>query len=623
MKSLPDMSNAEILDLDVSELLSQDILLDLYDIDDIAERVRLTAILTAAAKNRGIEKEFKSVIKAFDEEDNRISGEYSNKTEYTTDFSFQEYELFCGRWIANDKGVRYENKNGEIVYASRIPLVPVALLENISTGIEKVKIAYMKNGKRSLICERSVTASASSIVKLADKGLEVTTENAKHLVRYISDCISLNLDTLPCYKAVSQLGWNEEGFAPYSKEIIFDGEKENGSLFRSVTNKGSFENWISVTETLRKSLPVRLMMSASFASVLIERVGALPFVFHLWGGTGTGKTVALMIAMSIWGNPAPGKMVRTMNMTQNSLLATAAFLNSIPFAGDELQTIKSKWDSYDQLIMRITEGIDRGRMSFDKNNEIKTWRCSFLFTGEEPCTKNSSGGGVKNRVIEMEVLKPLIVGYSGNEVCNILNANYGYAGLAFIEYISKIENLPEQFNELSAKIIETSDTTEKQAASMALILLADKLACECIFKNDTPLSFDDVSEYVTSSKEVDIAERAYEFVINHIAQNCNRFVADGNHGEFWGAIRNDEGYVLINAAVLKREMSANGFEFDSVKKKWSDKEYLIKNTAGRYSHYTAAYGVKANYIKLKYGDLPQTQEPAKDEDYIDIPFYEN
>ena len=119
-------------------------------------------------------------------------------------------------------------------------------------------------------------------------------------------------------------------------------------------------------------------------------------------------------------------------------------------------------------------------------------------------------------------------------------------------------------------------------------------------------------------KEVDIAERAYEFVINHIAQNCNRFIADGNHGEFWGAIRNDEGYVLINAAVLKREMSANGFEFDSVKKKWSDKEYLIKNTAGRYSHYTAAYGVKANYIKLKYGDLPQTQEPTKDEDYIDI-----
>ena len=155
---------------------------------------------------------------------------------------------------------------------------------------------------------------------------------------------------------------------------------------------------------------------------------------------------------------------------------------------------------------------------------------------------------------------------------------------------------------------------------MALILLADKLSCECIYSDDTPLSVDDVARFVTSTKEVDIAERAYEFIVNHIAQNYNRFIADGNHGEFWGAIREEEGYTLINASVIKRELSANGFEFDAVKKKWSDRGYLIKNTAGRYSHYTAAYGVKANYIKLKYGDLPQTQEPAKDEEYDDIPF---
>ena len=621
MNSLGEMSSSEILNLDVSELLSQNLLYDLYDIDDITERSRIKAIMIAAAKKCGIEKEFKSVIKAFDDEDERLGSEYSSRADNTTDFSFQEYELSCGRWIANDYGVRYENKNGEMVYASRIPLVPVALLENISTGIEKVKIDYKKNGKKSLICERSVTASSSNIIKLADKGLEVTSENAKHLVRYISDCISLNLDTLPCYKAVSQLGWNEAGFTPYSNDIVFDGEKENGNLFRSVSQKGSYEKWVSTTRGLRKNILIRLMMSASFASVLIEKVGALPFVFHLWGGTGTGKTVALMIAMSIWGNPAPGKMVRTMNMTQNSLLTTAAFLNSLPFAGDELQTIKSKWDSYDQLIMRITEGIDRGRMSFDKNNEIKTWKCSFLFTGEEPCTKNSSGGGVKNRVIEAEVTKPLLEGLSGNDICNILTSNYGYAGKVFVEHIQSSEvRFSDAFGELSAKILKTTETTEKQAASMALILLADKLSCECIYSDDTPLSVDDVARFVTSTKEVDIAERAYEFIVNHIAQNYNRFIADGNHGEFWGAIREDEGYTLINASVIKRELSANGFEFDAVKKKWSDKGYLIKNTAGRYSHYTAAYGVKANYIKLKYGDLPQTQEPAKDEEYNDIPF---
>ena len=162
MNSLAEMSSSEILNLDVSELLSQNLLYDLYDIDDITERSRIKAIMTAAAKRCGIEKEFKSVIKAFDDEDERLGSEYSSRADNTTDFSFQEYELSCGRWIANDHGVRYENKNGEMVYASRIPLVPVALLENISTGIEKVKIDYKKNGKKSLICERSVTASSSN-----------------------------------------------------------------------------------------------------------------------------------------------------------------------------------------------------------------------------------------------------------------------------------------------------------------------------------------------------------------------------------------------------------------------------------------------------------------------------
>ena len=176
----------------------------------------------------------------------------------------------------------------------------------------------------------------------------------------------------------------------------FDGEDVNRAVYASIRPEGSFEKWKSFTLETRKNLLIRLMMDASFASALISKVSALPFVFHLWGKTGTGKTVALKIAMSIWGDPRMGKLTRTMNMTQNSMMSTAAFLNSIPFAGDELQTIKSRWDNYDQLIMRITEGIDRGRMNeLGNQRETKTWSCSFIFTGEEPCTRLNSGGGIR------------------------------------------------------------------------------------------------------------------------------------------------------------------------------------------------------------------------------------
>ena len=105
-----------------------------------------------------------------------------------------------------------------------------------------------------------------------------------------------------------------------------------------------------------------------------------------------------------------GGLVKTMNMTKNAIMRNAAFLCSIPFAGDELQTIKDKWQgNFDQLIYQITEGVDRGRAkAYGGVEDTKTWKNSFIFTGEEPITKVNSGGGSKNRVIEIAIDGPLV-----------------------------------------------------------------------------------------------------------------------------------------------------------------------------------------------------------------------
>ena len=140
------------------------------------------------------------------------------------------------------------------------------------------------------------------------------------------------------------------------------GDPDYEVIFRNVREAGSFDAWKDLCGKLRANIPMRMMMAASFASVLLEPLKVLPFVLHVWGTTGTGKTVALMVAMSIWGNPKMGGLVKTMNMTRNAIMRNAAFLCSIPFAGDELQTIKDKWQgNFDQLIYQITEGVDRGR----------------------------------------------------------------------------------------------------------------------------------------------------------------------------------------------------------------------------------------------------------------------
>lgn len=595
--------------LDAGDFLSQELLFQLYDIRDLCERERVKQLLILVAREKGVEKPLLKLLKANDIEEEKAHNKFDEPTMYSTQFSIQPFSLNCGEWNATDNGIFFYDGHRRKAYASRIPVMPVALIENVSTGTEKVKLIYEKNGLREIICDRSVIAGNFKIVSLADQGLEVTSENAKFLVRFLSECISLNLNAIPTYKSASQLGWNRYGFTPYVEDVIFDGEKENGALYRSIESIGDYELWKAETRELRENLFVRLIMNASFASALIEKINALPFVFHLWGTSGSGKTVALMVAMSIWGNPAIGKLVRTMNMTQNAMMNTASFLNSIPFAGDELQTVKSRWENYDTLIMRVCEGIDRGRMSFDKTIEPKTWNCAFLFTGEEPCTKADSGGGVKNRVIDCEIAGKLFD--SPNSVVNFVAQNYGFAGKEFTDYIlneTSRDELNERFNEIQCEILNRKDTTEKQAASMALIMLADEIVGKCIYTNQSQLEFDDILPFLANANEVDISERAYEFIINHVAQNAGKFSASG-YGEIWGDITDTE--ITINSLVLKRELSANGFDFDSVKKRWRSKGYIILSSDNRYTHNTSCNGVKARYIKIKTLDA-DSNEPGEE-----------
>ncbi len=95
-----------------------------------------------------------------------------------------------------------------------------------------------------------------------------------------------------------------------------------------------------------------------------------------------------MVAASVWGNPAPGKLLQSMNNTVNFTTGCAATLGNLPFFGDELQTIKSKFDNYDQFIHQITAEVSRGRMDQTGRMQMqKSWKTAFLFTGEEPISR--------------------------------------------------------------------------------------------------------------------------------------------------------------------------------------------------------------------------------------------
>ena len=525
-----------------------------------------------------------------------------------------------GRYVLDEKdGTYYLSKTQskedgvsssrtEKVQVSPIPVVPVCLYQNIDSSIEKVEIAYFKRGKwRTLITERSVASSQSAVLKLADKGIEVSTNTAKTFVKYISDVIGKSINTIDYKRSKSVMGWEGDEFMPFTDNIVFDADDTYKYLFDAFTTKGDLDEWIAMTNELREVQAMRLAMGASFASPLISLVGENPFVFHLWGGTGTGKTVSQMVAMSIWGNPEQGKLTRTMNMTANSMLGTAAFLRHLPFAGDELQTIKARWNNnYDDLIMCVTEGIERGRMSFDKMNEVRSWKCSFLFTGEENCVKQSSGGGAKNRVIAYECNDKIVD--NGNKVAEFVRKNYGIAGRKFLQRVKETD-VNEMYRTRFNAILDEADTTDKQAGAMALIMTADEIARELFYPSESPLEVRDIKDYLCSAKEVDVTERAFEYICTMAARYPDRFDKGNGEinpvkGEYWGRRRGNT--LFINKNVLDTLLMQNGFDFDACKKKWAENGHL-NMYYGRYVARQSFRTVNAYYVGL---NIPET-EPAE------------
>jgi uncharacterized protein (DUF927 family) len=523
--------------------------------------------------------------------------------------------LCLGEWNVDDRGVWKEEpvygKGGKVVdtktvIASPIPVLPVALLINADSGIEKVQLSFFKRGRwQNIVTERSITANRNNIIKLSDKGLEVNSDNAVNLVRYISEVIAQSLYCMPQKPAKSVMGWaalsNTAGaqkadtlqFMPYTDDLLFDGDEQFGYLYKAISERGNPDEWIEFVRPLRSKIESRLCMAASFASPIIELIGDNPFVFHLWGKTGSGKTVLLMLAMSIFGNPAMGAMTRTMNMTANSMLSTAAFLKNLPFAGDELQTIKSRWTNYDNLIMCITEGIDRGRMTYDKVNEIKAWKCSFIFSGEEPCIKAASGGGAKNRVIECECSGKLVE--NGNATANFLRTHYGTAGKILVQYAAEhIDEIRKTYADIFESVLDNTDTTDKQAGAISLMMTADRVASSLFWSDEPELTIDDVKPFLFSAKDVDASERAYQFVCDTISSNIANFSAESR--TVWGKIADD--CVYLNKTVLRKLLADEGYDFEAVKMDWCRNGYIQKKNNGEYRTSIRINGIVTSCIRL-------------------------
>lgn len=580
------------------ELLSKQTFIDLFGKSEI-DRIEREDELFIEAKRLGLEKRFKDTLKKYEGllKDKLIidNGLKLPKCKY----DIENYDM--GSYTCTIKGIT-DKSNYKFSY---IPVLPVERYINEDTGKEKVKIIFYKENEwKELIVDKSQLSISQKLLLLSDDGLDVNSENVRYYINYFSDI--MNINNIKKLDSISHIGWKENLFIPYDSHGIFDGADDFKNIYKAIGSKGNYEKWKTCIFELRKHKIIKLLMATTLASPLLEKLNLQPYMVNLWSSlSGNGKTLSCMVAMSIWGNPDIGALRLSSNNTQNYYSVVASFMRNFTCYFDELQIVKrSKYLDLESLVMDLCNGTEKGRLNKNSQaKEVKVWHNNFLFTSNDSLVKENAGEQVYNRVIDIEINEKIID--DGQSIARVIKENYGFAGKEYIKYIQSVgfDKIFDRFKEINNEILSKTKATDKQANSLASLLLANELANECIFKDDYILQVEDIIEYVNDKNDIKTSIKAKEYLVSVINANQSKF-SDNYYGECWGKMQegfvgNDKMYRFVfNAQILYRELSKGGFEFNTVKKDWAEMGFIEKNSVGRFVHQTTINKEKGNYIMV-------------------------
>ena len=542
-------------------------------------QMQLLEVMAAKAKAAGIGN-FKTLWKAYLEMQKSVDGMPEGNA---TNFTGQPMELSCGRYQADDYGITINNGLGETLVCSH-PIMPVRRIINIDSGVTMIELAF-RRGKvwRKTIVPKQQISSAQKIVDLSEQGISVSSETARPLVAFLAYLEDANYDRLPESHSVGRLGWVDGyGFSPYVDNLLFDGGADFQRAFDAVKPHGSWESWKALALDVRtgNSIVARVMLAASFASVLVEPMDATPFICHAWGGSEAGKTVGLMLATSVWASPVAGDYLRSYNGTTVANEMQAAFCGSLPLCLDELQCVKDR-KSFDDMVYKLCEGVGRARATKTGGlQQIKTWRNCTISTGEMPITGDKSGGGAMNRVIEMDCKDEKLF-KNPREVLAIIRKNYGIAGKKFVDFFAS-ESMVEHARTMQTAFMERLQecATDKQALAASIILTADSMAELLLFQDGHALTVDDIAPFLTTKEQMDVNKRALAWLCDFVVSNPARFEPGdyGYSGECWGCVEDEHAYIV--KSVFDRAMKDAGFSPESFLS-WAKRNNVIETAQNR------------------------------------------
>jgi len=342
----------------------------------------------------------------------------------------------------------------------------------------------------SMETTRSAQAMAGGV---RGDGIYINPDNHKLARKFLVTWMTHLQKSKKYINAVSY-GWTDD-----QKGFTYDNltYTENGSqlAFRGSTLDkrfsavGELKPWQDAAQLVYGNPPLETVVASAFASPLVELLGPSSVVLSVYSHlSGVGKTTAMMLAQSVWGNPRTG--MSTLDDTTNSVMKKVADCRSLPNYWDELRTT-DQLEKVIQLVFSITGGKGKSRLNKDITQaEAGSFTTMFVIASNYgiadtvySLTDGTEAGGL--RVFELEV-NPLISDlpdWKARQILKEIEINYGVPGTTFAEFLGKNRKTIKQMLAVMSEHLQLRYKFETKErfwnVAMSALLVGAKLANHC------------------------------------------------------------------------------------------------------------------------------------------------
>lgn len=286
--------------------------------------------------------------------------------------------------------------------------------------------------------------------QLTEQGVVLRESEIKHFKRIVVDWYQRVEAAKGRAPLVKQYGWvpgdsprfavGEEIYtanAPVSPTRMVE-EGMNTQL----TPAGTEQEWRRLVKAALQAehIETEVLFASAFASPLVAFTGVAGcIVSAVSAKSGTGKSLALRLGQSVWGNPAA--CINSMNDTPNSLVRRMSLSNSLPAYWDEVRINDKESLKFVDFLYRCTQGREKSRMNAKAElQETPVWKTMMVCASncglqEHINHLDKSTNAAMLRVLEFDVAPLDERKMADGHQFWALDKNYGHIGRKYAQYL--------------------------------------------------------------------------------------------------------------------------------------------------------------------------------------------